>query len=57
MIILKVHSNNAKRMIEWREKYSRDEVKGGTVVWVQRAASLSKREKLSAETVGMYGSI
>ena len=45
-------SNNAKRMIEWREKYGRDEVKGGTAVGWQRASSLSKREKLSAETVG-----
>lgn len=45
-------SNNAKRMIEWREKYGRDEVKGGTAVGWQRAASLSKRESISAETVG-----
>jgi HK97 family phage portal protein len=45
-------SNNAKRMIEWRDKYGRDEVKGGTAVGWQRASSLSKREKLSAETVG-----
>jgi|14BtaG_2_1085337.scaffolds.fasta_scaffold00284_11 HK97 family phage portal protein len=45
-------TNNAKRMIEWREKYGRDEVKGGTSVGWQRASSLSKREKLTAETVG-----
>ena len=45
-------TNNAKRMIEWREKYGRDEVKGGTSVGWQRASSLSKRESLSAETVG-----
>ena len=45
-------SNNAKRMIEWRDKYGRDEVKGGTAVGWQRASSLSKRESLSAETVG-----
>lgn len=45
-------SNNAKRMIEWRDKYGRDEVKGGTAIGWQRASSLSKREKLSAETVG-----
>lgn len=45
-------SNNAKRMIEWREKHGRDEVKGGTAVGWQRAASLSKRESISAETVG-----
>ena len=45
-------TNNAKRMIEWREKHGRDEVKGGTAVGWQRAASLSARESLSAETVG-----
>ena len=45
-------TNNAKRMIEWREKYGRDEVKGGTAVGWQRAASLAARESLSAETVG-----
>ncbi len=45
-------SNNAKRMIEWRDKYGRDEVKGGTAIGWQRASSLSKREKISAETVG-----
>ena len=45
-------SNNAKRMIEWREKYGRDEVTAGTAVGWQRASSLSKRESLSAETVG-----
>jgi hypothetical protein len=45
-------TNNAKRMIDWREKYGRDEVKGGTSVGWQRASSLSKRESLSAETVG-----
>ena len=37
-------TNNAKRMIEWREKHGRDEVKGGTAVGWQRAASLSARE-------------
>ena len=39
-------------MIEWREKYGRDEVKGGTAVGWQRAASLASRETLSRETVG-----
>ena len=31
-------------MIEWREKYGRDEVKGGTVIKGGEGASLSKRE-------------
>ena len=44
-------SNNAKRMIDWREKYGRDEVRGGTSVGWQRASSLSKRESLSESTV------
>ena len=44
-------TNNAKRMIEWREKYGRDVVKGGTNVGWQRASQLSKREALSFDTV------
>jgi hypothetical protein len=44
-------SNNAKRMIDWREKYGRDEVTAGTSVGWQRASSLSKRESLSESTV------
>ena len=44
-------TNNAQRMIDWREKYGRDEVQGGTAVGWQRAASLAKREKISEETV------
>ena len=44
-------SNNAKRMIEWREKYGRDVVKGGTEVGWQRANQLAKREAISADVV------
>ena len=44
-------SNNAKRMIEWREKHGRDEVTAGTSVGWQRASSLAKREKLSESTI------
>ena len=44
-------TNNAKRMIEWREKYGRDVVKGGTEVGWQRASQLSKREKLSVDVI------
>lgn len=44
-------TNNARRMIEWREKYGRDEVKGGTAIGWQRASSLAKREKLSEDTI------
>ena len=44
-------SNNAKRMLEWREKYGRDEVRGGTEVGWQRANQLAKREPLSVETI------
>jgi len=44
-------SNNAKRMLEWREKYGRDEVQGGTEVGWQRANQLAKREPISVETI------
>jgi hypothetical protein len=44
-------SNNAKRMLEWREKYGRDEVKGGTEVGWQRANQLANREAISADVV------
>lgn len=44
-------TNNARRMIEWREKYGRDVVKGGTAVGWTRASQLANRETLSLETV------
>lgn len=44
-------TNNAKRMIEWREKYGRDVVKGGTEVGWQRANQLANREAISADVV------
>jgi HK97 family phage portal protein len=43
-------SNNAKRMIEWREKHGKDIIKGTAIGW-ERASNLSKREKLTKETV------
>ncbi|QDP63491.1 MAG: putative portal protein [Prokaryotic dsDNA virus sp.] len=43
-------SNNAKRMIEWKEKYG-DEVKGGTMVGWKRASMLASRTKLSRDVV------
>lgn len=44
-------TNNARRMIEWREKYGREVVKGGTEVGWQRASQLAKREKLSVDVI------
>ena len=44
-------SNNAKRMIEWREKYGRDVVQGGTEVGWRRANQLANREALSLDVV------
>lgn len=44
-------TNNAKRMLEWREKYGRDVVKGGTEVGWKRANQLANREPLSLDTV------
>ena len=43
--------NNAKKVIAWRDKYGRDEVKGGTAVGWQRASQLAKKENLSLSTV------
>ena len=44
-------SNNAKRMLEWREKYGRDEVKGGTEVGWKRANQLANREAISIDVI------
>ena len=44
-------TNNAKRMIEWREKYGRDVVRGGTEVGWRRASMLANREPLSLDVV------
>ena len=44
-------TNNAKRMLEWREKYGRDVVKGGTKVGWKRANQLANREPISLDTV------
>ena len=44
-------TNNARRMLDWREKYGRDEVQGGTSVGWQRANQLANREALSLSTV------
>lgn len=44
-------TNNARRMLEWREKYGRDVVQGGTNVGWTRASQLASREALSLETV------
>jgi len=42
---------NAKKAIEWKEKYGRDEVTGGTEVGWARAHQLAKGESLSADVV------
>jgi len=43
-------SNNAKRMIEWKEKHG-DEVKGGTSVGWRRASQLASRSAISRDVV------
>ena len=43
-------SNNAKKVLKWKEKYG-DEVKGMTSVGWKRARQLANRESLSKETV------
>lgn len=44
-------TNNAKRMIEWREKYGRDVVTAGTDVGWRRASQLANRENISLDVV------
>ena len=44
-------TNNARRMLEWRDKYGRDEVTAGTPTGWQRANQLANREALSLSTV------
>jgi hypothetical protein len=44
-------SQNAKKAIEYREKYGREVVKGGTRIGWIRAAQLAEREKISLDIV------
>jgi len=44
-------TNNARRMLDWREKYGRDEVTAGTPTGWTRANQLANREPLSLSTV------
>jgi hypothetical protein len=48
-------SNNAKKVLRWRDKYG-DEVKGMTRVGWVRANQLAKREKISRETIARMSS-
>lgn len=48
----KAASANAKKAIEWKEKYGRDEVQGGTAVGWQRAHQLAKGEAISRDVLG-----
>lgn len=43
--------DNAKKAIEWRDKYGRDEVTAGTRVGWARANQLANKEPISADTV------
>jgi HK97 family phage portal protein len=43
-------TNNAKRMIAWKEKYG-DEVKGGTEIGWRRASQLASRSNISRDVV------
>jgi HK97 family phage portal protein len=44
-------TNNARRMLEWREKYGRDVVDAGTPTGWQRANQLADREPISLDTI------
>ena len=43
-------SNNAKKVLKWRDEYG-DDVKGMTAVGWQRANQLAKKERLSRDTI------
>ena len=47
----KAASANAKKALEWRDKYGRDEVDAGTPVGWQRANQLAKGEAVSRDVV------
>ena len=47
----KAASNNAKKALDYREKYGREVVKGGTRIGWIRASQLANREPISIETV------
>ena len=42
---------NAKKALDWRDEYGRDEITAGTPVGWQRANQLAKGEKLSKDVV------
>ena len=44
-------SNNAQRMLDYRDKYGRDKVSGGTMIGWQRANQLANREVISFDVV------
>ena len=48
-------SNNAKKVLEWRDKYG-DEVKGMTKIGWTRANQLSKKSKISRDTIARMAS-
>ena len=47
----KAATENAKKALEWRGKYGRNVVKGGTEVGWARANQLAKRENVSVDTI------
>ena len=47
----KAASDNAKRALDWIEKYGRDVVTAGTLVGLARANQLANREPISLDTV------
>ncbi len=47
----KAATENAKKALEWRDKYGREEVEAGTPVGWQRANQLAKGEALSYDVV------
>ena len=51
MVKLAAAKANAKKALDWRDEYGRDEVTAGTPVGWQRANQLAKGEKLSRDVI------
>ena len=49
-------SNNAKKVLRWRDEHGRDEVKGMTAVGWRRASQLAKKAKISRDTIARMAS-
>ena len=49
-------SNNAKKVLRWRDEHGRDEVKGMTAIGWRRASTLARRGNITRETIARMAS-